>query len=95
MAQHGTARQDTLSKWARHGMVLSTIGTKEKQHGIAQRARLTPLGLDDRVRRLNGPTLESNIVRFVKIHLLYTRRVSGFGRVRFGSVRVSRVDGWI
>ena len=42
-----------------------------------------------RVRRLNDPKSEPNVVGLVEIYPLFTRRVSGFGQICFGSVELT------
>ena len=44
---------------------------------------------------MNGPTPEPNVVGLVEIHLLFIRRVSGFGRVQVWLVRIGQIGGWI
>ena len=44
-----------------------------------------------RVERFNSPTPKLDMVGLVKIHPLFFRRVSGFGRVRVWSVQVVRL----
>ncbi|PSS19265.1 F-box protein [Actinidia chinensis var. chinensis] len=74
MARHGTikngtARQGTVSKWARHGTARSTVGIEKKWHGTAQWARLTPL-----VIAVHAALLESGFVAFDSITKMKVER---------------------